>query len=650
MTMPIPNRTKLQELFAEMRRIEEHRSAKAEVQIMKTYKEMLKDLNSFFGREYAKYGKDDVLTYSMLAQKSQYARFLEEAQQTVDLKFKRVYELIDKRVKQAYEEAYKGMVNAVANSINNEELKKRLQGIELTPAEVIKAAVNNPVSKLTLPKTLEKARKQIVHNIKSTITNGLMNGDRMSTMASKIQEDVNMNYRKAMLIARTEVHRVRETGHNDASGDIDNTLAAADSDFRMVKIWKSMRDSSVRKTNKADHRKMEGQTVLQDEEFDLGRGVKAPCPGQSGTAYNDCNCRCYVSHDLMSDDEFFQKTGRHFKQAEKPKTRSKKPAKSQEQQQAQTQPETNGNKPVLSIDTFPDSFRQKTAKKQTEKFVKYVNSIDNADSDMLTIYNSIGKMESIESNGIKFKVSYGKSGHAVNYRYNGLTGNLVEASIKIPKLDGDNITGAAQTTAHEIGHLIDMYMRTNTDKAAGWISTAGAGMKLALENSRTGMSDKVSSLFKQTNEKIQEIRKRITAEYQEKIKKYKEDNEDIIKNMFSNPTAYKAFSKKYKALYTECEDVIDYETRNEMDGINALQDIYDALSAGKYRDTGVVRYGHGSKYYRDKESQIHEIWANYSSLSLTRPDLIELLREDKPELVAMLDEIKAEILKKVGEK
>ena len=44
---------------------------------------------------------------------------------------------------------------------------------------------------------------------------------------------------------------------------------------------------------------------------------------------------------------------------------------------------------------------------------------------------------------------------------------------------------------------------------------------------------------------------------------------------------------------------------------------------------------------------INEIVANYASLSVTRPDLIELLKKDKPELVKALDEMLEEMAKKV---
>lgn len=659
--MAIPSRTRLQRYFAELQKIEEHRSLDAEKKIQKLYKEMLTNLQGFIGVGYAKYAEDDKLTYATLAKKGEYARFLEEVQAKVNYIAPQVNKAITEAVKDVYKLAYEGMVNAVAKSVNDKDLEKLLSGIHLTPAQVIKAAVNNPVNKLTLSKTLEKNRKEIVYNIKQTVTVGIMNGDSMPTMAKKIQNDVDQNYRKAMLITRTEVHRVRETGHNDSAQALDHKLAEADYKYRMCKEWRSKQDRVTRHTRLANHVKMHGKIVLQDEDFDLGNGVTAPCPGQSGKAYHDCNCRCRISRDLLSDAEFFEKTGRHFPKVEKPKEPEKKPVEKPVEKvenkpkatkpKAAAKPKAAPKKPApsggLSTSTFPDTFNQKTAKKQTQKFVDYINSVENADTDMVSIYNSIGKMESIESNGIPFKLSYTKSNHAVGARMT-YSGRLVEASLKIPKLDGDNIAGSAQTTAHELGHYIDLLLRKDANQYGNWISTS-KNVETAIEKSRTGMSDKVSELFKTTNAKISEIRKTVTDRYRAKIDKFKEDNAEIVKSWLNDITSYKKYEKGLKALYAECEDVVDYETRNQMNGINGLQDIYDALSKGKYRDTGVVKYGHGSKYYRREESQVHEIWANYCSLSLTRPDLIDLLREDKPELVAALEEVKAEILKRIGE-
>lgn len=310
--MAVPNRKILARYFAELQKIEEHRSSALEKNIIKIYKEMLKELQQFLGVEYANFAKDDRLTYSALAKKNEYARFLEEVQKKVNSISPKVNDAITEAVKEMYKIAYEGMINAVANSVNDNDLAEKLRGIYLTQSQVVKAAVSNPVSRLTLSKTLEKHRKRIVYNIKQTVTVGIMNGDTMSSMANKIKNDVDQNYRKAMLIARTEVHRVRESGHNAAADSIDSALETAGSDYRMVKTWKSKQDIKVRHTDKANHVKLHGQTVLQHEDFDLGDGVKAPCPGQSGVAAHDCNCRCRISRDLLSDEEFFRLTGRHF--------------------------------------------------------------------------------------------------------------------------------------------------------------------------------------------------------------------------------------------------------------------------------------------------------------------------------------------------
>lgn len=89
--------------------------------------------------------------------------------------------------------------------------------------------------------------------------------------------------------------------------------------MRMCKTWHTMKDERVRPQrrrrgkkgwstkmgNGANHMKLEGQTVLADEPFDLLDGNKADAPGQSGIAGHDINCRCYVSYEMMNDAEFF---------------------------------------------------------------------------------------------------------------------------------------------------------------------------------------------------------------------------------------------------------------------------------------------------------------------------------------------------------
>lgn len=118
---------------------------------------------------------------------------------------------------------------------------------------------------------------------------------------------------------------------------------------------------------------------------------------------------------------------------------------------------------------------------------------------------------------------------------------------------------------------------------------------------------------------------------------------------YARKISYSDYKKTYNKLKREASEQIDYQCRNAMGGgISSLEDIYDALSGGSARDAGLVRYGHGSKYYRNVGKRSEETLANYGALSIVRPDLVEMLRKDKPELVEALEEVVQDMLKKAG--
>ena len=90
-------------------------------------------------------------------------------------------------------------------------------------------------------------------------------------------------------------------------------------------IWHNLGDEKVRpnirvKTKKgwktykshtnANHKKMEGQLIESGGYFDLGNGIKAKSPGESGDASNDCNCRCFVEYEMMTVEEFEERGGK----------------------------------------------------------------------------------------------------------------------------------------------------------------------------------------------------------------------------------------------------------------------------------------------------------------------------------------------------
>ncbi len=299
----------------------------------------------------------------------------------------------------------------------------------------------------------------------------------------------------------------------------------------------------------------------------------------------------------------------------------------------------------LNVSNFPSSFMARSEKKNTEKLVEYVNSIDDANPDTIKLYNSMGKLDTIESKGIPFKIAHSKN-HAVSTasRY---TGELVEVKLNIPKLSGDNLAGQVNITLHEEMHLIDLYCRTADGK---WYSSSRKELVDAFKSAKPTMSDEVAELFKKHNDEYKTTSAAIRKSYKDKISdlttSYYPDGKVSI---WSDLKKYDQHEKEVKKLQKEMTEVIDYECRNSMNGVNALQDIYDAISGGQFRDSGVVTYGHGSKYYRYTDERVQETIANYGALSVLRPDLVDMLRADKPELVEALEETVKSMLEMVGE-
>ena len=314
-------KNEIEQALVQLRRIEEHRKAGAEKEIRRLYQELLKDLKQFIGFEYAELAEDGKLTYEILQQKGEYARFLEE----VELRMGNISPSVSKEIRgiveDTYTACYTGMANAVNKASDTQELHNELQGLRAVTPETIKSVTEKGL----VDEVLKKNWQESIYEIKRNIAVGLSNGDRVETMAKRISQTLDTNYKKSINIARTESHRAREAGLHDSAKNIDDTIKQGVSGLRMVKTWHTMKDSRVRpnvryktksgwKTkrnrNGANHQKMEGVMVLADEYFDLGGGVKTLAPGQSGDAKNDCNCRCYLSYDLMTEEEFLKKGGK----------------------------------------------------------------------------------------------------------------------------------------------------------------------------------------------------------------------------------------------------------------------------------------------------------------------------------------------------
>lgn len=483
--------------------------------------------------------------------------------------------------------------------------------------------------------------------ITAQVSRGISTGMSHAQVAQQLAAYTNIGFNNAVRIARTEGHRIQVQSAMDAC------YKAKDAGADIVKQW----DASLDKKTRESHQHVDGEIRELDEPF--SNGLKFPGDPDGGAA-EVVNCRCALLQRakwaLDADElETLKERAAYYEldKADTFKDYKKKYLKAAEAEQKPVQKEKeipkneNDDKIKLTMDSFSSAFTAKKEAKNTQKFIDYVNSVDGADPAVLKLYNSIGKLENLEANGIKFTISHGKN-HAIRESYNIMSGKYVEIKLTIPKLSGDNIAGQMQTTLHENMHLIDLLLKDDPTSAGTFFTASNKKMQELFKKTDINIGDDIDSLFDDFEKEYDEIRKKYQKQYD---KGYEEIKEKYFPNgMWGVGADYSGYKKAASKLKKEIEEARDYDSRNIMGGgVNNLQDIYDALSGGSCRDSGLVKYGHGSQYYRSTNARINETIANYAALSVTRPDLVEMLRKDKPELVAALEEVVQEMGKKVDD-
>lgn len=320
----------LNDLLYDIKRIQQHRTELTDEKIESMYDQLMKDLDAFLAEGYRKYSDSDGRLYlKYLDEHRGRAAFLQQIVDNVDNMAPQLKDQMQELIDATYEECYRGMASSVKAAYTDPELAELLSDIDVNP-QTLRSAMNNNISKLTLPALMEAHRAQIIYQIQQELNIGLMNGDRYETMAARIADRVGVSRGKAMNITRTETHRNVEGGFMDCAKHLQEGLEG--SGFIYAATWHNMGDERVRpqvryktkngwktkiRKNGADHIKMEGQTVKVGELFDLGRGVKAKAPSQSGVAAHDCNCRCTVEYNLMTVEEFAKATKQTVEQVRK---------------------------------------------------------------------------------------------------------------------------------------------------------------------------------------------------------------------------------------------------------------------------------------------------------------------------------------------
>lgn len=466
--------------------------------------------------------------------------------------------------------------------------------------------------------------------VRDEMAKGLLLGESPQKLANRWKNVEQINDVRAARNARTTVTAVANQAHADA--------------YKRHGVKRYEFVATFDERTCIDCGKLDGKTFPIDSKI-VGSNYPPIHP----------NCRCTTVAALSKElkEELYQNfkengTGEEID----PRTTF------EEWQKGNVQPETPGPKKEKTVQThrrevkekiierktvtaesYPAAFSKTKAEKQnTEAVAQYINAQEKADPKVVNLYGAMAKMETIETTGHDFKVAHGASS-AVSYHY-GFDGSLKDAKISYPKMRDADDVASVNTTLHEQMHLMDMYCRTDTAKAGGWFSTSRESLTKAVEETSKDMGPDSKELFEKFNADVKAEKQRLRDERDKKL-------DELDERRKAKEIDFKEYKKEWDRIVKECNQASDdYARSYDGGGYDCLQDIYDALSGGEYRDKGVVLYGHGGKYYRSKEDRVHEIVANYGALSISRPDLIEVLKKEKPVLVKELDEMVEAMLEK----
>lgn len=157
--------------------------------------------------------------------------------------------------------------------------------IPINQEQVVKALQTDSKLSKGLYARLGEDVNYLKRSIRAELSRGIANGSTWNEIAGKIAKGMNSPFNKsfnrAILIARTEGHRIQQ------KSALDGQFAAKEKGADVLKQW----DSTLDRRTRPHHRQLDGQIRELEEDFEVD-GLKAPAPGHFGKASEDCNCRC----------------------------------------------------------------------------------------------------------------------------------------------------------------------------------------------------------------------------------------------------------------------------------------------------------------------------------------------------------------------
>lgn len=499
----------------------------------------------------------------------------------------------------------------------------------LNPA-LIQKTLDYPWSGAMFSDRLWQDKERLGRNLRVGLTQSMILGEGIPQITDRINKGIDTARYNAERVARTETKRVTYCAHDDIYKDT------------------GVEEFKYRCANGGDSR------TCQYCRADNGKVFKR---GEEPTLPRHPNCRCVyipVVSDTFEDNELNELTGsvrgaenyEKWREAEVKKQEEVKPVEKVNTKTVEKELKENPT-PVpeqIKLTDYPQVFyATKPEAKNTQALLDYMNSKTSTDPNVVALYTKMDKLCDGLSDEVVLKVTHGE--HRVKRSWNRNFEYVFD--VGIPKIN-PNYIGTYDTNLHEEMHFLDMLItvKDNKDKLPSkMFSQSYKPLVEAFDKATPVIGDKAKKLFK-------DFAKECDIIYKKQQETFNTQHEKIKEQYRSGVIDWKKYNSLFKKLQKEVNEEADNKRRALFGGgVSGLQDIYDAVSKGTFRDTGQVTYGHGSAYYTDRRRtnpNCSESLANYASLCVGHPELIDILAEDYPEIVTALRGCVEAMLKEVS--
>lgn len=494
---------------------------------------------------------------------------------------------------------------------------------------LIQKTLDYPWSGAMFSDRLWQDKERLGRNLRVGLTQSMILGEGIPQITDRINKGIDTARYNAERVARTETKRVTYCAHDDVYKDT------------------GVEEIRYRCANGGDSR------TCQYCRADNGKVFKR---GEEPTLPRHPNCRCVyipVVSDTFEDNELNELTGsvrgaenyEKWREAEAKKQEEVKPVEKVSTKAVEKElKETPTPIPEqIKLTDYPQAFyATKPEAKNTQALLDYMNSKTSTDPNVVALYTKMDKLCDGLSDEVVLKVTHGE--HRVKRSWNKNFYYVVD--VGIPKIN-PNYIGTYDTNLHEEMHFLDMLITVKDDKdklPSKMFSQSYKPLVEAFDKATPVIGDKAKKLF-------EDFAKECDIIYKEKQEAFDIQHEKLKEQYRSGVIDWKKYNSLFKKLQKEVNEEADNKRRALFGGgVSGLQDIYDAVSKGTFRDTGQVTYGHGSAYYTDRRRtnpNCSESLANYASLCVGHPELIDILAEDYPEIVTALRGCVEAMLKEV---